>query len=182
MLMKLNWEITQFKNSLVSGEAPALLEHVLPAYHAYNCAVTAWHCVDWAWRFGDKYIHQAFADLLGFSLHKDNRTNLRAFVIGVTHNSRAIYICRLIANGSKHMKLDRVDPTIRAMSVWARRENPSNEDILSGREYGTRFYIVDGSDRLAPEEVFDQAFQYWHHLFQQVGYAEPSFVGPDDDT
>jgi hypothetical protein len=36
--------------------------------------------------------------------------------------------------------LDRVDPTIRAMSVWARRENPSNEDILSGREYGTRFY------------------------------------------
>jgi len=152
-----------------------ILESVVPAYHAYNCAVTAWHCTDWAWSFGDQYVHQAFANLMEFPLGRNNRKNFKAFCTAVTRKSRGIYICRLVANGSKHMKLDRVDGSVRAMSIWGPRDNPSNEDIALGREYATRLYIADGEERLLPEEVFEQAFQYWHRLFQNVGYAEPTY-------
>jgi hypothetical protein len=179
MLMKLSWEISQFKKSLLPVEVPPILESVIPAYHAYNCAVTAWHCTDWAWSFGDDYVHRALAGLLGFPLGRNNRINLKEFGKAVSRKSRDVYICRLVANGSKHMKLDRVDSSVRAMSVWAPRDNPSNEDIALGREYVTRLYIVDGEERLLPEEIFEHAFRYWHRLFQQVGYAEPTYIGED---
>ena len=44
LLDKLRWEIAGFQRSLRSK---SIYRELHPAYHAFNCAVTAWHMTDW---------------------------------------------------------------------------------------------------------------------------------------
>jgi hypothetical protein len=48
MLMKLRWEVWQLRSVLAKPCQPDAV--VEPAYHAFNCAVTAWHVTDWIWQ------------------------------------------------------------------------------------------------------------------------------------
>jgi hypothetical protein len=86
----------------------------VPAYIALNCAVTGWHLADWTWKATDEYLREAIADYFKFSLKSNDHDNLSMFYDHLSEDSREIHICRMIANGSKHMKLDRSDPSIAA--------------------------------------------------------------------
>ena len=48
MLMKLKWEIFQLRT--VAAEPCEPGAEIEPGYHAFNCAVTAWHMADWVWQ------------------------------------------------------------------------------------------------------------------------------------
>jgi hypothetical protein len=47
LLIKLAWENGQLRQPLKTKQ-PIAWTHA-PAYHAFNCAVTAWHLTDWTW-------------------------------------------------------------------------------------------------------------------------------------
>src|SRR5215472_16810668 len=127
MLIKLGWEIRQFNEVLRAHDLSFIDEVWAPPFHAYNCAVTAWHCADWAWNFGDKHVRESFAQSLMFGLRSENRANRNAFCNAVANNSRDVHICRQIANGSKHMKLDKEDAAVRAI---VERRAPDDPDEL----------------------------------------------------
>jgi len=176
MLIKLGWEIRQFDRILKASNLSLIDEAWAPPFHAYNCAVTAWHCVDWAWNFGDQSIHESLARSLRFDLRKENRANRDAFCNAIAHANRDIHICRQIANGSKHMKLDKADPGVRAL-VETRPVERADELFHIERQ----LFIDDGGHRRPAKEVFLGAYCYWERLFSEIGYIEGRFVSLDDE-
>jgi hypothetical protein len=48
MLMKLKWEIFKLRSVVAEPCRPGA--EIEPGYHAFNCAVTAWHMTDWVWQ------------------------------------------------------------------------------------------------------------------------------------
>ena len=112
MLAKLGWEIRQLRETIRNQENDWQLT-MIAAYQAFNCAVTAWHCADWAWCFGDdlvrEHLSERYALCLAGRSHVSERAKLDEFCNAVALESRDIHVCRKIANGSKHMKLRNPD-------------------------------------------------------------------------
>ena len=151
LLAKLRWEIAGFERS---QRNKGLYRHLLPAYHAFNCAVTAWHMTDWIWEYvgPDSQVDLA-------TTYKLKNVNLRSFQDAVAQMSRAINACQEIANGSKHREVrrKRADPYVRAEEAWAELE-PSATDA---RRYGTVWLIRDQSGVRPALDVFREAADYW---------------------
>jgi hypothetical protein len=169
MLLKLAWEIGEFEKLL--KEAPNGIwgaAHI--SYSAFNTAVTAWHCADWAWRAADVELKTVLAERFSFNLKNSDRKNLENFCDKVASNSRELHICRQIANGSKHMGAARADPDIAATVVW--------QFVEPGRPV-THLEVVDGGASQHVETIFRGAFDYWERLFGDLGYIEGRYVGPD---
>ena len=167
MLAKLRWEIHQFKQSLDNTEL--LWRNTNIAYSAFNTAVTAWHCGDWAWRAAGVESRNGLSERFAFKLVQDEQKDLNAFLNAVAADCRALHICRQIANGSKHMGADRGDPAIGAQVIWTYDESGTP----------AQFVMRDGPDIIPAEHVFESAFDYWARLFGDIGYVEGRFVGPD---
>jgi hypothetical protein len=169
MLIKFSWEIRQLKISL---EKPSdnPFEVNVPSFIAFNCAVTGWHLADWTWNATDEPLRKSLADHFKFDLKSANRNNLSTFYDRLSADCREIYICRMIANGSKHMKLDRSDPSI-AAKVERRP--------CDGVDYGLT--VVDNDETIPAQEVFEGAFKYWVRVLSNFGFIEDQYVGSDDE-
>lgn len=164
MLYKLHWEISGLRKAIEDRDN--LYAWLQPAYHAYNCAVTAWHCADWAWEYPDKDEGREYiAGLLEFSCSGNRRVDSEAFFAAVCNASREVSICRQIANGSKHMKLRNSDPTIRVGHGW--RPDP----LASAPR------ILDSDTEHFAQNIFERAAKYWERLFREIGYLEAEFIG-----
>jgi hypothetical protein len=91
------------------------------------------------------------------------RKGLEKFQDAVAAESRFLYVCREIANGSKHMRKNRVDPDIRAEARW--------ELAIQGAGYIKpgdlilSLYIVDGDHEEDANRWLIQAFGYWEEMF-----------------
>jgi len=85
MLWKLNWEINQLVRELQRSEETPFASQGA-AFHAFNCAVTAWHVVDWAWVEGN--------DKLGGDKKK--------WVKIITDECPELAICQALSNNGKH--------------------------------------------------------------------------------
>src|SRR5271166_3900248 len=116
LLRKLAWEIRQLSRSTAPDAKRSVSELLSPAYCAFNCAVTAWHIADWTWQSADEETQRRMADKLGFSLVSNDGKNFERFASAICERSRALKICREIANGSKHKKLRKPEESIRARS------------------------------------------------------------------
>jgi hypothetical protein len=169
MLIKFAWEIRQLKESL---EKPSdnPFEANVPAYIAFNCAVTGWHLADWTWKATDEHLREAIADYFKFSLKSNDRDNLSMFYDRLSEDSREIYICRMIANGSKHMKLDRGDSSVAAKVEWR---------PWDGVNYSLT--VVDGESKRSAQSVFDDAFRYWQRTLSHFGFIEDMYVAGDSE-
>jgi hypothetical protein len=81
-------------------------------YHAFNCAVTAWHVTDWLWQDVES------SPALRTRLEKEigPLKNDKAFQKYVSGECNALILCQQIANGSKHCRLTRgkSDPDVTA--------------------------------------------------------------------
>jgi hypothetical protein len=165
MLYKLHWEIA---NLIRAIEFPETINAWrAPHFHAYNCAVTAWHCADWAWEYPDNTSRQAIAQRFGFALSKNSKRDGDMFFGAVCKQSRDILISRQIANGSKHMKLRKFDEAVRVHNGWKTGPNALAPSILDG-----------DIERLA-HDVFEGAADYWERLFRSIGYLEDKFISAD---
>ena len=157
MLLKLYWEIENLEMAL-AGEGHA----VNPiAFHLYNCAVTAWHCADWAWQYGDQHCHTHLAEMMDCSVDK------RAFFDAVCKRSDEINACRKIANGSKHRELDRPAPNVKAGINWY-----YGPDKIRMRPYA----FINKTTSIDAVSLFVKAAEFWEGLFSGVGYIEGRFV------
>jgi hypothetical protein len=174
MLAKLGWEVGQFKRTVheQQGQLGAIL---FAGYQAFNCAVTAWHCADWAWVYADGDLKVIVAERFSLKIKSDDRKNREAFFDAVCSENRDIEICRHIANSSKHLKLDKVadrgfHANVRYVAPAEQREG--EYDLIFG------MMITDekrgGSIML--EHVFDRAFVYWRMVYAELGYIEGTYV------
>ncbi|MGC2048457.1 MAG: hypothetical protein WA635_07595 [Gallionella sp.] len=149
MLEKLRWELS----NLFCRQRYNI---AVCQYHAFNCAVTAWHVTDWLWQ--DISSSPELKIKLQEIIHKPLNTlepfKLEHFQNYVRVDCGALRLCYQIATGSKHCLFERkaADSTISA--------------IISdgeGYDYGNPI-IVEGDTHHMADKVFYEA-QFWFEAF-----------------
>lgn len=177
MLHKFHWEIYTLKKTLTNKlENPG---HVhAPSYCAFNCAVTAWHILDWVWQSPGAN-KEDILQQLGMVFADDDKKNFRAFQNGIRQRSRSIHICRQLATGSKHMTVTtHPDITVTAEMRWEVKPAKFGEARF-GDPFATHRYhliVIDNQQERSAVDVFEQAFKDWQYLLGEWGFVEPSFV------
>ena len=126
----------------------------------FNVAVTAWHMTDWLWMSHIKN-RTLFAKLYGV-LHNETPSGLEKglsrFQDAVAANRRSLYICREIANDSKHMRKKKPDPNIKALAEW----HPAVEAAGHARvgDLVMSLSIFDGQTKWDASRLFIDAMGY----------------------
>jgi hypothetical protein len=169
MLSKLAWEIRQFERALADHQQ--LGSFGTASYCAFNCAVTALHCADWAWSSAGKETQADLAREFKFKLEANERSNLVAFCDAIERQSRDFVACRRIANGSKHMRLERKDHPVSASVEYSPRGEKMEPPV-----YTVDFLIRDGQESSLALDVFRRMFEFWRDLFERVGFIEPRYI------
>jgi hypothetical protein len=162
LLEKLRSEIS----SLVTIERHDVMTR---AYIVFNCAVTTWHMTDWVWAELDAEQWKRIQACAGTSFIPQ-KTDPRPLQEFARHESDALGLCELVANGSKHCVLRKPPSLNISLKI-------TNGD---GVTYGNPVVVVDGKERLF-EEVLWQAEWWWRAFLTDWRVAEePPFI-PDGD-
>jgi hypothetical protein len=178
MLSKLLWEIDNLSKSLSvwtpRGEFPE------PLFFVWNAVVTAWHITDWLWQ-STPAIREILSKRYKLKFVEGSKNALRdgleEFQNAVADDSRFLYVCREIANGSKHMRKNKIDPDITAVARW--------DQAIEGAGHVTpgdlmlSLFIVDGEHEEDATRWLIQAFGYWEQLFTQEKLISPQARLPD---
>jgi hypothetical protein len=165
MLSKLYFEIMKLLDSMsVWTERREFPE---PLFIAFNTAVTAWHIADWLWESREStraLMKKKFKfDYNEWSLRGRNR-GFDRFQKAVVKDCRPLYVCREIANASKHMRRRRSDPKIRALAQW----HPAREAAghVNVGDLVMSLIIFDGDMQHVAEKLFIDAAGYWENLLR----------------
>ena len=165
LFAKLRRELARFEAS-TSHES---FEHRHQSDLAFNCAVTAWHLVDWTWQF--RHQEQTIAAKI------PGHFNFQDFHALVRNECEALDICHEIATGAKHVHLTRKDnPVVEAATKSVVHDTGICRSIAQpivspifrpvvGR-YEEKLTIRLKSDRhVSASEVFSAAAEYWDRFF-----------------
>src|SRR5262245_51126612 len=158
ILTKLHWEIEQFERAL--GARERLDWFRTASYCAFNCAVTAFHCADWAWSSASEETRAQLAHEFKFKLTTKERSNRNEFCSAIGRGNRDFLACQLIANGSKHMRLEKKDHPMRAAIEYSPRGEHMEPPV-----YTVDFLIRDGEVSSLAIDVFRRMFEFWCDLF-----------------
>jgi hypothetical protein len=90
---------------------------------------------------------------------------------------RALYVCREIANGSKHMRRKKADPDVKAKAEW--HEAWEKVGVVKVGDYVMSMTITDGIETLDPIRWFIAAFGYWENLFRAENWIKNEKRLPD---
>ena len=178
MLTKLHWEIYSLRKSM--SAQPEHIGHAhAPSYHAFNCAVTAWHLTDWAWQASSPEQRTHILACLQVESGDQARGDFAKFQTALRNQSRALHICRQIATGSKHMTVTaHHDPEIRAEMRWesepARAGKMRAGDPLDIHLY--RLVISDNGVERTALDVFEEAFKVWRQFLGEWWFIEDALV------
>jgi hypothetical protein len=149
-------------------------------YGAFNTAVTAWHMSDWLWHSSPEVrdkLKKRFK--LNFSEGTKNQLHegLKRFQDAVTMECRALYICREIANGSKHMRTSKVDANIHALVEW----HPAIEAVglVKPGDLVPDLTISDHGKKQDAVAWFIEAFGFWEKLFTEEKLVSEAPHVPD---
>jgi hypothetical protein len=125
MLTKMYVELNDLQNSLSIWDKNE--PYPKPLFIAYNVAVTAWHMTDWLWMSSleTRALLAKLYDIHYFETPTGIGSGLARFQDKVADACRPLYICREIANGSKHLRRKKSDPKIQALIDW----QPAPADI-----------------------------------------------------
>jgi hypothetical protein len=171
MMMKLAWEKRNLHAAIAArknNEEPDFKNHHAAAYFAFNFAVTAWHIVDWVWQTTDDEWRDTICKSLKCKKDYD------AFKKALMNQYRVIRICQQIANGSKHMRINKPDNSIRVDTAWARKPALAGQaragDSLGRYDFDLLIWD-DGKERNAIE-VFDEVFRCWEGLLSSWFFIE----------
>jgi len=162
---KFAWEIREFEDSIKNpDDSPFAFQH--PAYHAFNCAITAWHIADWVWKEAGDEWKALIAGQLGC------KNDFNSFKSAVCEKHRSIKICQQIANGSKHMTLSRPEERIRAKVI---------SKFSEGGNFSAELVVTDGEEMRPVLSIFKEAFDRWHDELSTWGFVEARAIFPDDE-
>ena len=115
MWVKLAWELQHLTDCMSVWEDNG--GYPEPIFRI-NTAVTAWHISDWLWQSSaeTRLILKKRFGVSSKETPSGIKKGLKRFQEAVAADSRALYVCREIANGSKHMRLAKPDPAIKTLA------------------------------------------------------------------
>ena len=106
LLRKLRWEMGEMEHKI-----DQVRDDEVGAYHAFNAAVTAWHICDWVWETAPLELRARFQH----DSPEPSAQGVRLLQALVCDQCRELYICRQLATGAKHFRVDRFnDPGVTA--------------------------------------------------------------------
>jgi hypothetical protein len=142
---KLEWDMKQLSMLTAARKKAAV-------YQAINCFWTSWHLVDWLYECREAQLAHQFSSV------GDYRRD-------VQQRSRAMTICRQIADGSKHRLLDfGRDDSIAATSLSIRFEDGLKHLAL----------ILEGDEPRVALDVLEEARRFWIAEFGLRGIPIPA--------
>ena len=168
MLAKLLWEIRELTDAMSVWEDNEAFPKAV--FIAFNAVVTAWHITDWLWQ-SSKERREALAIRYNFGYAETDtgiRRGLERFQEAVIRDFRALYVCREIANGSKHMRRKKAAPDVKAKAEW--HQAWEKVGVVNVGDYVMTMTITDGSETLDPIRWFIDAFGYWETLFREQNW------------
>ena len=177
MLAKLLWEIRDLTSAMsawVDNE-----EFPVAIFIAFNAVVTAWHITDWVWQSSPER-RAVLAKRYSFAYAETDtglRKGLERFQEAVVKDCRALYVCREIANGSKHMRRKKADPDVKAKAEW--HQAWERVGVVNVGDYVMSMTITDGNEELDPIKWFIDAFGYWEKLFRTENWIKNEKRLPD---
>jgi hypothetical protein len=177
LLAKLLWEIQCLTDAMsvwVDNEA-----FPVAIFTAFNAVVTAWHITDWVWQSSPER-RAVLATRYNFTYAETDtgiRRGLEKFQTAVANDCRALYVCREVANGSKHMRKSKVDPDVQAKAEW--HKALARAGVVNVGDYVMELTIGDGNDVLDPIKWFIDAFGYWEKLFRAENWIANEKRLPD---
>jgi hypothetical protein len=177
MLSKLLWEI----DGLMQSQSVWIENETFPTpiFRAWNTAVTAWHITDWLWS-SKAQARSKMATVHGF-VYEETATGIRRglekFQEAVATRERSLYICREIANGSKHMRRTKSDPDVKAKAVW--REAIARVGLAVPGDLVLSLEITDGETTKDAVRWFIDGFGYWENLFINNDWVSTQMRLPD---
>jgi hypothetical protein len=138
-----------------------------PLFIAYNLAVSIWHMTDWLW-MSSITARQKLAKLYSIT-HNETRSGidkgLERFQDAVAGKCRALYVCREIANASKHMRRKKSDPNIQALVEWHPVVEPAGH--AQKGDLVMSLSISDNGKKQGADYFFIEAIGYWEKLLMQ---------------
>lgn len=176
VLDKLHWELRNLKEKLQSLE-DELFGHLHASYMAFNFSVTAWHLCDWVWHSlskGDQKLVMAELD------PTSTKIDIGSFRAAIARSCRELRICQQIANGSKHMKYERADNSVRAATKWRPVPSMSSKASNDSARYRIELLVWDNGREREALEVFETAIHFWERLLAEGGFIEDTVVLPED--
>jgi hypothetical protein len=165
MLAKLFWEIHELTDKMsvwIDNE-----EFPVAIFIAFNAVVTAWHITDWVWQSSPER-RAAIAKRYGFAYAETEtgiRKGLERFQEAISKECRALYVCREIANGSKHMRRKKADPDVKAKAEW--HKSLEKVGVVNVGDYVMSMTITDGNEELDPVMWLIEAAGYLEKLFRE---------------
>ena len=163
MLSKLFWEIEGLSNAMSVWKDNEQFPEAI--FRAFNTAVTGWHITDWLWQSRPE-TRAILAKRYGFKFEEGTKAGLRAglerFQDAVADASRPLYICREIANASKHMRKSKADPDVKAAAKW--HEVIEGAGFVVPGDLVMHLWITDGKERRDAIWWFIEAAGYWETL------------------
>ena len=155
--------------------------------HTINCAMTAWHMVDWVWELHFRGNNATLEKLAAQAdIKRQPKEEERNYTPDWVKNAicqlcPAIGTCRDIANGTKHAISGHQDPAVVETMVSARptveftldSSTLGGGDVLGGPELPETQYLPkivsnDGT-RDGAIAVFDHAVQFWRSFLDEFG-------------
>lgn len=170
LFLKLAWEVVELGKAL-NPEANKFPRQIA-AYHAYNCAITAWHLADWTWQAASADQKNDICKRLEFSQVADDGKTLTRFYDVLTARCPAMRACREIANGSKHMKLRKSDKAIEASADWERVIDPTGFAAIKKGDLILGLTISIDNQTVDAHGLFIDAFGFWENLLAETGFIE----------
>ena len=76
-------------------------------------------------------------------------------------------VCREIANGSKHMRKNKVDPNIKAQAVWAKVVDGAG--FAKPGDLVMSLRVSHNGKEVDAELAFIEAFGFWEKLMTELG-------------
>lgn len=177
MWTKLAWELNGLIDSMsVWKDNEAAPE---PLFHAFNTAVTAWHMTDWLWQY-DCATRKKLATKFQFVFEctpTGIKRGLEKLQDAVVLHCDELKVCREIANGSKHMRKNKVDHNIKAQAVY--------EKVVEGVGFAKpgdlkmTLRITHNDNEVDAELAFIEAFGFWEKLMNELSIFSREARLPD---
>jgi hypothetical protein len=138
-----------------------------PLFIAFNVAITIWHMTDWLWmssistrtKLAKRY------DVYYNETPSGIDKGLERFQNAIANKCRELYVCREIANASKHMRRKKHDPEIKALVEWHPVVEPAGHAQIGDLVMSLSIY--DGEKKKAAELLFIAAIGYWEKLLTE---------------
>jgi hypothetical protein len=177
MWVKLTWELNGLMTSMSVWEDNQAAN--VPLFHAFNTAITAWHITDWLWQY-DCATRRKLATKFQFVFEctpTGIKRGLEKFQDVVVLHCDELKVCREIANGSKHMRKNKVDKNIKARAVWAKAIDSvgfakTGDQIMS-------LGVTHNGKETDAELAFIEAAGFWEKLMLELDIFTKDAKLPD---